>query len=175
MNDKGRVLIIVQNLPVPFDRRVWLECRTLTDAGYQVAVVCPKGPGDPGYAVVEGVELFKYRPFASGGGTASFFVEYLYSFAATFWLALKAARRGQFAAVQSCNPPDIFWPIAAFLRVRMGPASFSTTTTCVRRPTNPGSRTDQGCSGRACASWNGGRFAALTTSSPPTIPTVRSS
>src|SRR5215469_11454222 len=106
MNDNGRVLIIVQNLPVPFDRRVWLECRSLTDAGYQVAVVCPKGPGDPGYAVLEDVELYKYQPFASGGGTASFFVEYLYSFAATFWLALKAARRGRFAAIQSCNPPD---------------------------------------------------------------------
>jgi hypothetical protein len=42
-NGSIRILIIVQNLPVPFDRRVWLECRTLTRAGYQVAVVCPKG------------------------------------------------------------------------------------------------------------------------------------
>jgi glycosyltransferase involved in cell wall biosynthesis len=31
---KRRVLIIVQNLPVPFDRRVWLECRVLALAGY---------------------------------------------------------------------------------------------------------------------------------------------
>ncbi len=43
--NRGRVLIIVQNLPVPFDRRVWLECQTLTAAGYKVAVVCPKGRG----------------------------------------------------------------------------------------------------------------------------------
>ena len=42
-----RVLIIVQNLPVPLDRRVWLECQALTAAGYQVSVICPKGPGDP--------------------------------------------------------------------------------------------------------------------------------
>ena len=40
-NDSHRILIIVQNLPVPLDRRVWLECRTLTRAGYRVAVVCP--------------------------------------------------------------------------------------------------------------------------------------
>jgi glycosyltransferase involved in cell wall biosynthesis len=111
-----RILIIVQNLPVPFDRRVWLECRTLRDAGYQVAVVCPKGPGDPGHAVVEGVELFKYRPFASSGGVASFFAEYLYSFVATLWLALRASRGRGFAAVQSCNPPDIFWPIGLLCR-----------------------------------------------------------
>ena len=114
---RPRVLIIVQNLPVPFDRRVWLECQTLTSAGYRVAVVCPKGPGDPSYEVLDGVELFKYRPYASGGGKASFAMEYLYSFTATFWLAVKASRSGRFSAVQSCNPPDIFWPIGLLFRV----------------------------------------------------------
>ena len=29
-----RVLIIVQNLPVPLDRRVWLECLALKANGY---------------------------------------------------------------------------------------------------------------------------------------------
>ena len=48
---KPRILIIVQNLPVPFDRRVWLECRALTAAGYDISVVCPKGKGDPAYEV----------------------------------------------------------------------------------------------------------------------------
>jgi len=59
---RPRILIIVQNLPVPFDRRVWLECRALTAAGYDVTVVCPKGKNDPGYQVLEGVTLLKYRP-----------------------------------------------------------------------------------------------------------------
>jgi hypothetical protein len=67
-NGSIRILIIVQNLPVPFDRRVWLECRTLTRAGYQVAVVCPKGPGDPSYQVIDGVQIYKYRPYSPGGG-----------------------------------------------------------------------------------------------------------
>jgi glycosyltransferase involved in cell wall biosynthesis len=106
-----RVLIIVQNLPVPFDRRVWLECQSLKKAGYDVAVVCPKGPGDPCYAVVDGVALYKYQPHAAGGGAASFVREYLHSFVATLALTIKAARSGRFAAIQSCNPPDIFWPI----------------------------------------------------------------
>jgi glycosyltransferase involved in cell wall biosynthesis len=119
-NGATRVLIIVQNLPVPFDRRVWLECRTLTRAGYQVAVVCPKGPGDPSYEVIDGVELYKYRPYSPGGGAASFFLEYAYSFAATALLALKAARRGRFGVVQSCNPPDIFWPIGVLFRLWHG-------------------------------------------------------
>ncbi len=119
-NGSTRVLIIVQNLPVPFDRRVWLECRTLTRAGYQVAVVCPKGPGDPSYQVIDGVQIYKYRPYSPGGGAATFFAEYAYSFAATLMLSLKAARGGRFGAVQSCNPPDIFWPIGVLFRLWHG-------------------------------------------------------
>ena len=114
-------MIIVQNLPVPFDRRVWLECRALRDAGYRVSVVCPKGPGDPDREVLDGVELFKYRPYAPGGSALSFIVEYLYSFLVTAWLVMRARRSGgPFDVLQACNPPDVFWPIATLLKVRDG-------------------------------------------------------
>jgi glycosyltransferase involved in cell wall biosynthesis len=119
-NDSNRILIIVQNLPVPFDRRVWLECHTLTKAGYQVAVVCPKGPGDPSYQVIDGVQVYKYRPYSPGGGAATYVAEYAYSFAATLLLSVKAAHSGRFAAVQSCNPPDIFWPIGILFKLWHG-------------------------------------------------------
>jgi glycosyltransferase involved in cell wall biosynthesis len=112
-----RILIIVQNLPVPFDRRVWLECQALTSAGYRVAVVCPKGKGDPGYEVIDGVEIHRYRPYAPGGSKLSFVAEYAYSFLATAWHTLKARRKGRFAVIQACNPPDIFWPIALAFRL----------------------------------------------------------
>jgi glycosyltransferase involved in cell wall biosynthesis len=111
-----RVLIVVQNLPVPFDRRVWLECQALVAAGYDVSVVCPKGKGDPSYEVIDTVRLYKYRPYAPGGSKLGFVMEYVYSFLATAWQALKARRRGRFAVMQACNPPDIFWPIALVLR-----------------------------------------------------------
>jgi glycosyltransferase involved in cell wall biosynthesis len=117
---KRRVLIIVQNLPVPFDRRVWLECQALVSAGYRVAVVCPKGSGDPGYQVIDTVELYKYRPYAPGGSNLSFAAEYVYSFLATTWMALKARRSGRFAVIQACNPPDIFWPLAMAFRALEG-------------------------------------------------------
>ncbi len=66
--------------------------------------------------MVDGVELYKYRPYASGGSKIGFVAEYVYSFLATAWLTLKARRTGRFAALQACNPPDIFWPIALLLR-----------------------------------------------------------
>lgn len=118
--DAPRILIIVQNLPVPFDRRVWLECQALVSAGYRVAVVCPKGSGDPAYQVIDSVELYKYRPYAPGGSKISFIAEYAYSFLATMWGALKARRSGRFAVIQACNPPDIFWPLALAFRALEG-------------------------------------------------------
>jgi glycosyltransferase involved in cell wall biosynthesis len=117
---RPRVLIIVQNLPVPFDRRVWLECRALTAAGYDVTVVCPKGKGDPAHEVLEGVTLLKYNPYAPGGSALGFVMEYAYSFLATARLVLRARRQGRFDVLQACNPPDIFWPIARWLRQRDG-------------------------------------------------------
>jgi glycosyltransferase involved in cell wall biosynthesis len=113
---RPRVLIIVQNLPVPFDRRVWLECQALTAAVYDVTVVCPKGKDDPAHQVLDGVTLLKYRPYAPGGGALGFVLEYAYSFLATAKLVLRARRQGTFDVLQACNPPDIFWPIARWLR-----------------------------------------------------------
>jgi glycosyltransferase involved in cell wall biosynthesis len=112
----SRILVIVQNLPVPFDRRVWLECQALVAEGHEVTVVCPKDDDDPAYEVVEGVELHKYRGYAPGGSKFGYVTEYVYSFLATAWLTLRARRSGRFDVMQACNPPDIFWPIALGLR-----------------------------------------------------------
>ena len=86
-----------------------------------MTVVCPKGKGDPR---VPGHRrrhrLLKYRPYAPGGGALGFILEYAYSFLATPLLVLRARRAGRFDVLQACNPPDIFWPIARWLRHRDG-------------------------------------------------------
>ena len=113
------MLVIVQNLPVPFDRRVWLECQTLCAAGYDVTVVCPTGEGTEAEQTVDGVRIVAYPSFAPGGSALSYAGEYGYSFLATARLALRERRRaGRFDVVQACNPPDIFWPLARWLRLR---------------------------------------------------------
>ncbi|WP_323100907.1 glycosyltransferase family 4 protein [Intrasporangium sp. YIM S08009] len=117
---RPRVLVIVQNLPVPFDRRVWLECRTLTRAGYDVTVVCPTGEGTVAEQVVDGVRIVAYPAYAPGGSSLSYLLEYGHSFQATARLALRERRNGRFDVVQACNPPDIFWPLARWLRLRDG-------------------------------------------------------
>lgn len=109
----GRVLIIVQNLPVPFDRRVWLEACALRDAGFQVSVVCPKGPGDPAFEEVEGIRIRKYAPPPPTRGTLSYLWEFAYCWARTLDLVARAAAREGFDVIQACNPPDTYWALAA--------------------------------------------------------------
>lgn len=117
---RPRVLIIVQNLHVPFDRRVWLECQSLVASGYDVTVICPRGKESLPFQVLDGVAIHTYPPYAPGASALGFVLEYAYSFLATARLALKARRRGPFDVVQACNPPDIFWPLARWLRLRDG-------------------------------------------------------
>jgi asparagine synthase (glutamine-hydrolysing) len=114
--DRG-VCIVVQNLPVPFDRRVWLECRALVDAGYEVSVVCPRGKGDPAHHVIDGVHLFKYRAFPPVTRQVMFLAEYAYSILFTLVNLVRAYRRAPFAVVQVCNPPDVLF--AAVLPFRL--------------------------------------------------------
>lgn len=110
---RRRVLIIVQNLPVPLDRRVWLEACALRDAGFQVSVVCPKAPGDPSFQEIEGIRIRKYAPPPPTTGALSYVWEFAYCWARTLALVVDAAAREGFDVIQACNPPDTYWALAA--------------------------------------------------------------
>lgn len=116
MANRPRVLIIVQNLPVPLDRRVWLEAQALHASGCQVSVICPKGPGDPSRAVVDGVALYKYRPAPQARGFLGFVIEFVYSWLRTALLSLVVRRERGFDVIQACNPPDTYWLLALLWR-----------------------------------------------------------
>jgi glycosyltransferase involved in cell wall biosynthesis len=112
------VLVIVQNLPVPLDRRVWLECQALVAAGYEVSVICPKGPDDPDRQVIDGVRIYKYRPAPEARGLAGYAREFAYSWLRTAWLSTRVWRHRRFDVIQACNPPDTYWLLARFWRRR---------------------------------------------------------
>lgn len=107
-----RVLIIVENLPVPFDRRVWNEATTLKRAGYEVTVICPAmKPHLERYEELEGVRIYRHwLPQASGA--KAYVIEYSVALLMEFWLALKVFIRHGFDAIHACNPPDLIFLVA---------------------------------------------------------------
>jgi glycosyltransferase involved in cell wall biosynthesis len=113
----GRALILVENLSVPFDRRVWQESLALREVGYEVAVICPQGSKqdrEP-YAQIEGVEIHRYPLNAATNGWAGFLREY----GTAVWRSWRLARRlGRFDIVHICNPPDLLFLVALPLKLR---------------------------------------------------------
>ncbi len=119
MSRPYRVLILVENLPVPFDRRVWLEATTLTRHGYDVSVICPKAKGfNASFEEREGVHIYRYGLPLDGKSGLSFVGEFVWAFLATSLLSFRIALFGRgFDVVQACNPPDIFWLLGRFWRL----------------------------------------------------------
>ncbi|MBN2740522.1 MAG: glycosyltransferase family 4 protein [Rhodobacteraceae bacterium] len=118
-NADRRILIVVENLPVPLDRRVWLEATTLAGAGYQVSVICPMGRGwDAPYEVIEGIHIYRHpAPPEAHSGAVAYTKEYWHAIKAWFRLARVVRRERGFDVIQGCNPPDLIWLLA--LRYRL--------------------------------------------------------
>ena len=125
-----RVLIIVENLPVPFDRRVWSEATTLRNAGYSVSVICPKGGGfEAAEETIDGIHVYRHSLPLEARGASAYLIEYS---AALFWefvLSLKVARRHGFDVIHACNPPDLIFLMGPSSSRSAARASCSTTTT----------------------------------------------
>jgi glycosyltransferase involved in cell wall biosynthesis len=105
---KTRVLILVQNEPLPQDRHVWNQCRALTAAGYEVTVICPQGATrhqEP-YELLQGVHIHRYRPRYASGGIATYAIEYGSALLSMGRLARRLARGQRFDVVHACSPPD---------------------------------------------------------------------
>ena len=115
---KGKVLIIVENLPVPFDSRVWKEATALQRNGYEVTVLCPKGAGyERWYDFLEGVHIYRHPMPCEGNSPLGYIWEFS---CALVWECLFSVwiymRRG-FHVLQGCNPPDDIFLIALLFKL----------------------------------------------------------
>jgi glycosyltransferase involved in cell wall biosynthesis len=105
----GRAVILVENLSVPFDRRVWQEAMSLRRAGYDVSVICPRGQREDSeaHAVIDDVSIHRYPlRAADGSGSLSYTTEYAMALTGTISILRKLHRRAPFDVVHACNPPD---------------------------------------------------------------------
>ena len=112
-----RVLILVENLPSPFDRRVWQEATTLRDHGYHVSIICPTGKGyESHYEALDGIHIYRYDLPNEGEGALGYLVEYSAALWHTFRLAYKVRREQGFDVIQACNPPDLLFVVGGFFK-----------------------------------------------------------
>jgi len=113
-----KVLIIVENLPVPFDRRVWQEATALTRHGYGVSIICPTGKGfEARHEVLDGINVYRHTLPLDAHGALGYLVEYS---AALFWQFLLSWRvlfRHGFDVIHACNPPDNIFLVGGFFKI----------------------------------------------------------
>lgn len=111
------VCIVVENLAVPTDRRVWCEAQALRDAGYSVSVICPKGTKTctSSYELFEGVHIYRH-PTWTAAGAIGYLFEYGFALLAEFYLVLKVYAKTRFRVLQGCNPPDTIFLLGLILK-----------------------------------------------------------
>ncbi|MAY20135.1 MAG: glycosyltransferase WbuB [Erythrobacteraceae bacterium] len=111
---KGKhALIVVENLPLPFDRRVWQEARTLKAAGAHVSIICPTGKGhEKRFEQIEGVDIYRHPLPLEAKGALGFLLEYGAALFWETWLAWRIFFKRRFDTIQGCNPPDLIFLVA---------------------------------------------------------------
>ena len=118
---KKRVLVVVENNSVPFDRRVWYEATSLRDNGWIVTVICPS-EGELSWPslvnCIEGITVYQFPLEFAKGGIKKFLQEYITAFTSIMRLTRIVWRESPFDIIHICNPPDIFFPIGIFYRLR---------------------------------------------------------
>ena len=113
-----RVLIIVENLPSPFDRRVWQEATTLQGAGYEVSIICPTGKGyEKKYEVIDGIHIYRHNLPLEARGAAGYLIEYTVALFWEFVLAWRVFLTRGFDVIHACNPPDSIFLVGGFFKL----------------------------------------------------------
>jgi len=112
------ILIIVENLPVPFDRRVWREAKALHKNNYYVSVICPKGIGyNNSYEKREGIHIYRHYLPEESESILGYLKEYLLALIGEWFLSIRIYLKKRFHVIQACNPPDNIFLIGIFFKL----------------------------------------------------------
>ena len=121
MREFNKVLIVVENLPSPFDRRVWMEATTLTRAGYEVSIICPQGKGyEKEYEVIDGIHIYRHPMPPDISSVKGYLTEYATAVYWEFRLAQRVWKERGFDIIHICNPPDLLFLIAGWYKFFKG-------------------------------------------------------
>jgi glycosyltransferase involved in cell wall biosynthesis len=112
------VLVVIENLPAPFDRRVWQEASTLKKNGADVSIICPKMKGyNKSYEVIDGIEIYRHPLPFEANGALGYLLEYSVAVFWEFFLSCKIYRKKRFHVIHGCNPPDLIFLTALFFKL----------------------------------------------------------
>ncbi|MEZ7951479.1 MAG: glycosyltransferase family 4 protein, partial [Halioglobus sp.] len=106
-----------ENLPSPFDRRVWQEATTLHQNGYQVTIICPTGKGyEEKYECLDGIHIYRHPLPPEAEGALGYALEYSVALYWEFYLSFKVLFSHGFDAIHACNPPDLIFLVGGFFK-----------------------------------------------------------
>lgn len=119
MATSKKVLMLVENLSVPADPRVWREAQALAENGYKVCIICPQGEirDQEAYICLEGIHIYRYRLNLNTQTSSDYIKEYSTAMFKTFLLSLKVLFRHGFDIIHAANPPDTFFVLGLFYRL----------------------------------------------------------
>src|SRR5260370_16319330 len=119
MATRRKILMLVENLPLPGDPRVWSEATTLRDAGFQVSIICPKGSTQyrESYICLDNIHIYRYDLPTASSNALSYIKEYVFALLMTVCFSFKVLFRQGFDVIHAANPPDIFFLIGLFYRL----------------------------------------------------------
>src|SRR5436305_1590983 len=119
MDGSRKVLMIVENMPVPADPRVWAEATTLQAHGFQVSIICPKGSThqSESHICIDNIDIYRYKLPVDVNKHTAYIAEYGIALLKTFYLSFKVLFRRGFDVIHAANPPDLFFIIGLFYRL----------------------------------------------------------
>ena len=120
-SNSKKTLIVIENLPAPFDRRVWSEATTLHAAGIEVSIICPmlKGYDEP-YEEIDGIHIYRHPLKEAGASKLGYLGEYFAALFHQFRLSMLIRKERGFDVIHACNPPDLIFIVALFHRIFFG-------------------------------------------------------